>query len=72
MTPLGDPPLFVGFLRGIDFFWPARHLWLQTVIVALPVLAMFLAVDCWFYRREAHAEISEPPRSQSTAPSISS
>ena len=62
LTPLGDPPLFVGFLRGIDFFWPARHLWLQTVIVALPVLAMFLAVDCWFYRREAHTEISEPPR----------
>ena len=62
LTPLGDPPLFIGFLHGVDFFWPARHLWLQTVIVALPVLAMFLAVDCWLYRREAHAEINEPPR----------
>ena len=30
LTPLGDPPLFVGFLRGVDFFWTARHLWLQT------------------------------------------
>ena len=30
LTPLGDPPLFVGFLRGVDFFWPAQHLWLQT------------------------------------------
>jgi Na+/H+ antiporter NhaD/arsenite permease-like protein len=26
LSPLGDPPLFVGFLRGVDFFWPARHL----------------------------------------------
>jgi Na+/H+ antiporter NhaD/arsenite permease-like protein len=62
LTPLGDPPLFIGFLHGVDFFWTARHLWVQTIIVALPVLAMFLAVDCWLYRREAHAEIREPPR----------
>ncbi len=26
LTPLGDPPLFVGFLRGVDFFWTAQHL----------------------------------------------
>ena len=26
LTPLGDPPLFVGFLRGVDFFWPAQQL----------------------------------------------
>ena len=30
LTPLGDPPLFVGFLRGVEFFWTAQHLWLQT------------------------------------------
>ena len=42
LTPLGDPPLFVGFLRGVDFFWTARHLWLQTAIVAVLVLAMLL------------------------------
>ena len=36
LTPLGDPPLFVGFLRGVDFFWPAQQLWLQTAIVAVP------------------------------------
>ena len=34
LSPLGDPPLFVGFLRGVDFFWTAQHLWLQTAIVA--------------------------------------
>jgi hypothetical protein len=26
LTPLGDPPLFLGFLRGVDFFWTTRHL----------------------------------------------
>ncbi len=55
LTPLGDPPLFVGFLRGVDFFWTAQHLWLQTLIVALPVMAMFFAVDHWLYRRETHS-----------------
>src|SRR6185503_17189916 len=27
LSPLGDPPLFVGFLRGVDFFWTTTHLW---------------------------------------------
>jgi Na+/H+ antiporter NhaD/arsenite permease-like protein len=52
LTPLGDPPLFVGFLRGVDFFWPAQHLWLQTTGVAALVLAVFFLLDCWFHRRE--------------------
>jgi Na+/H+ antiporter NhaD/arsenite permease-like protein len=52
LSPLGDPPLFVGFLRGVDFFWPARHLWLQTAIVALPLLAAFFALDWWLSRGE--------------------
>ena len=57
LTPLGDPPLFVGFLRGVDFFWP-RHLWLQTAIVAALVLAMFCASTggCFAARKS-----SEPP-----------
>ena len=54
LTPLGDPPLFVGFLRGVDFFWTAQHIWLQTLIVGLLLLAMFVAVDIRFYRRERH------------------
>ena len=39
LTPLGDPPLFVGFLRGVDFFWTARNIWLQTLIVRYPCCA---------------------------------
>jgi len=50
LTPLGDPPLFVGFLRGVDFFWTTQHLWLQTIIVAVPVLTLFFLVDTWICR----------------------
>jgi Na+/H+ antiporter NhaD/arsenite permease-like protein len=60
LSPLGDPPLFVGFLRGVDFFWPARHLWLQTVIVAAPILAGFFALDTWLYRREPRTGTGKP------------
>ncbi len=52
LTPLGDPPLFIGFLHGVEFFWPTKNLWLQTCIVALLVLAIFLAVDAWQFRHE--------------------
>ena len=55
LTPLGDPPLFIGFLHGVDFFWTAQHLWPQTMIIALLVLAIFVAVDTWHFRKETLA-----------------
>lgn len=55
LTPLGDPPLFVGFLRGVSFFWTAEHLWRQTAIAAGIVLAIFYVVDWRLYRRERAA-----------------
>lgn len=55
LTPLGDPPLFIGFLNGIGFFWTAQNLWKQTAIVAVPILAMFFIVDLWHSRRDPAA-----------------
>jgi Na+/H+ antiporter NhaD/arsenite permease-like protein len=52
LSPLGDPPLFVGFLRGVEFFWTTQHLLTQTALVAGLVLAAFVAVDLWFYRKD--------------------
>jgi Na+/H+ antiporter NhaD/arsenite permease-like protein len=52
LSPLGDPPLFVGFLHGVDFFWTTRNIWLQTTIVAGLLLAIFIVVDVWRFRRE--------------------
>jgi Na+/H+ antiporter NhaD/arsenite permease-like protein len=52
LSPLGDPPLFVGFLRGVDFFWTAQHLWFETALVAGCVLVAFIVLDLWFYRKD--------------------
>src|SRR5215468_3158552 len=52
LSPLGDPPLFVGFLHGVDFFWTARHIWFETALVAGWVLAVFIALDVWYYRKD--------------------
>src|ERR1700692_1336486 len=35
LSPLGDPPLLVGFLRGVPFFWQAIHLWLPLLVLAV-------------------------------------
>jgi Na+/H+ antiporter NhaD/arsenite permease-like protein len=52
LSPLGDPPLFVGFLHGVDFFWTTRHLLLPTALIAGLVLAAFVALDLWHYRND--------------------
>jgi Na+/H+ antiporter NhaD/arsenite permease-like protein len=52
LSPLGDPPLFVGFLHGVDFFWTTKKLWRETALVAGLVLVIFIAVDIWYYRKD--------------------
>jgi len=52
LTPLGDPPLFLGFLAGVDFFWTVRHLLPQTLFLVAALLVIFYAIDTWHYRRE--------------------
>jgi Na+/H+ antiporter NhaD/arsenite permease-like protein len=52
LSPLGDPPLLVGFLHGVDFFWTTQHLWMQTAIVVALLLALFLILDFLFARRD--------------------
>ena len=61
LSPLGDPPLFVGFLHGVEFFWTAQHLWLQTAIVALLLLAIFFVLDSWKFRTEKPRQEKEKP-----------
>jgi Na+/H+ antiporter NhaD/arsenite permease-like protein len=45
LTPIGDPPLFLGYLKGIPFFWVAEHLWIKWAIGILAVLAIFYVID---------------------------
>src|SRR6202008_2729219 len=51
LSPLGDPPLFVGFLHGVEFFWTTRHLAAATGLAAAILLVLFVAIDVWHYRK---------------------
>jgi Na+/H+ antiporter NhaD/arsenite permease-like protein len=57
LSPLGDPPLFVGFLHGVDFFWTTIHLWRPTAVAAGLVLAIFIGVDVWFHRQDRRVAV---------------
>jgi Na+/H+ antiporter NhaD/arsenite permease-like protein len=52
LTPLGDPPLFLGFLRGVDFFWPTIHLFWPMLIIVGVLLAAFFLLDSWISAKE--------------------
>ena len=52
LSPLGDPPLLVGFLRGVPFFWPLIHLLLPLLLLAVPVLALTFGLDVWLAAKE--------------------
>ncbi|MBM4072195.1 MAG: sodium:proton antiporter [Planctomycetes bacterium] len=54
LTPLGDPPLFLGFLHGVPFFW-TLSLWPQWLVTNGLVLGAFLVWDVLVYREETPA-----------------
>lgn len=59
LSPLGDPPLFLGFLRGVDFFWPLRTLWPETLGVSVALLSIFAALDAFLARRDKPEPMGE-------------
>jgi Na+/H+ antiporter NhaD/arsenite permease-like protein len=64
LTPLGDPPLFLGFLHSVPFFWTMQLLG-PMAVVALPLLALFFVIDFLYHRREEKQPVegeSEPLR----------
>ncbi len=54
LTPIGDPPLFLGFLRGINFFWFFGHIWYIWIPTLLMVLIIFYIVDS--FNKEGNTE----------------
>jgi Na+/H+ antiporter NhaD/arsenite permease-like protein len=60
LTPLGDPPLFLGFLKGVDFFWTVRYIFPETLFLVGSLLAIFFALDSWFYRRSGEVGPLDP------------
>lgn len=61
LTPLGDPPLFLGFLKGVDFFWTVKHIFPETAFLLGSLLALFCAIDAWLYRREGVLPVDPTP-----------
>ena len=62
LTPLGDPPLFLGFLKGVDFFWTTRAMLWPTLMASAILLAMFYVLDRWLWSQddEARAPAYDP------------
>ena len=61
LTPLGDPPLFLGFLKGVDFFWTAKHIFPETLFLIGSLLAIFYLLDRWYQGREAPLPLDPTP-----------
>jgi Na+/H+ antiporter NhaD/arsenite permease-like protein len=54
LTPLGDPPLFLGYLRGIAFTWTFFALWSQWMFVNLILIGFYFLWDTvWYYPKES-------------------
>lgn len=60
LTPLGDPPLFLGFLKGVSFFWTTRFLLKEMLVAAAILIAVFYAIDTFYYRREKMKPEKDP------------
>lgn len=63
LTPLGDPPLFLGFLKGVDFFWTVGHVFPQTLFLIGALLALFYVIDRHRYARDGVAPMDPTPDS---------
>lgn len=64
LTPIGDPPLFLGYLKGIPFWWVAEHCWPMWAVGVGMLLAIFYVIDSLNYRRaprQVRIEHAEPP-----------
>ncbi len=58
LLPIGDPPLFLGYLRGVPFLW-TFSLWIQWLFVnGLLLLAYFLIDLFWHYPRELPLDVA--------------
>jgi Na+/H+ antiporter NhaD/arsenite permease-like protein len=52
LTPLGDPPLFLGFLKGVPFFWPAVNLFHKALFMWVALLLIYYVLDTVLYNKE--------------------
>ena len=58
LTPLGDPPLFLGFLKGVDFFWTTGAMFKPMMLVVLILWVLFYFIDSFYFKQEV---VQTPP-----------
>ncbi len=62
MTPLGDPPLFMLFLRGASFTWFST-MWMEWLFTGSILLLLYFMADCWYYyKKESWVALSADTR----------
>jgi Na+/H+ antiporter NhaD/arsenite permease-like protein len=52
LTPIGDPPLFIGFLMGVGFFWTMTHMFLPFLIACVLLLVVYYFLEQYFFKRD--------------------
>lgn len=62
LTPIGDPPLFLGYLKGVPFWWVLEHCWEAWLIAMGLLLAIFFVIDTLNFRKAPR-----PIRDEATA-----
>lgn len=60
LTPLGDPPLFLGFLKGVDFLWTVEHMLAPVLISAVVLLTIFYIIDSRYFAKEGELLPRDP------------
>ena len=58
LTPLGDPPLFLGFLKGVDFFWTTKAMFIPMLFMVVSLLIIFYIYDTVQYKKEGELPTS--------------
>jgi len=56
LTPLGDPPLFLGFLKGVSFFWTTVHMFVPFAVLSAILLALYFAIDTYLFNKEGRPQ----------------
>jgi Na+/H+ antiporter NhaD/arsenite permease-like protein len=61
LTPLGDPPLFLGFLKGVSFFWTLQHMLAPMLFVIGILLPLYFVIDVVLYRKDVERGLKRDP-----------
>jgi Na+/H+ antiporter NhaD/arsenite permease-like protein len=65
LTPLGDPPLFLGFLHGVPFFW-TMHILPEMAFASVVLLVLYFILDSYYFKKEIKTDepdiVPEPLR----------